>query len=171
VAKQFGLTKTLTINSRALGPRIGKSVQEVIQLAKAGNWELSSEGVRVGTTQLFDGEYEVSLQANSNEGTAAGVTSSGFVLLNLMVTEELEQEGVARDAIRHVQQARKDAGLDVSDRIHLSISTDQVTLTALKKHADVISEETLATELQLEEGQGVLQVGESGLIKIELSKQ
>ena len=171
VAKQFGLTKTLTINSRALGPRIGKSVQEVIQLAKAGNWELSSEGVRVGTTQLFDGEYEVSLQANSNEGTAAGVTSSGFVLLNLMVTEELEQEGVARDAIRHVQQARKDAGLDVSDRIHLSISTDQVTLTALKKHADFISEETLATELQLEEGQGVLQVGESGLIKIELSKQ
>jgi isoleucyl-tRNA synthetase len=88
-----------------------------------------------------------------------------------MVTEELEQEGVARDAIRHVQQARKDAGLDVSDRIHLSISTDQVTLTALKKHADFISEETLATELQLEEGQGVLQVGESGLIKIELSKQ
>jgi len=171
VAKQFGLTKTLTINSRALGPRIGKSVQEVIQLAKAGNWELSSEGVRVGTTQLFDGEYEVSLQANSNEGTAAGVTSSGFVLLNLMVTEELEQEGVARDAIRHVQQARKDAGLDVSDRIHLSISTDQVTLTALKKHADFISEETLATKLQLEEGQGVLQVGESGLIKIELSKQ
>ena len=171
VAKQFGLTKTLTINSRALGPRIGKSVQEVIQLAKAGNWELSSEGVRVGTTQLFDGEYEVSLQANSNEGTAAGVTSSGFVLLNLMVTEELEQEGVARDAIRHVQQARKDAGLDVSDRIHLSISTDHVTLTALKKHADFISEETLATELQLEEGQGVLQVGESGLIKIELSKQ
>jgi isoleucyl-tRNA synthetase len=171
VAKQFGLTKTLTINSRALGPRIGKSVQEVIQLAKAGNWELSSEGVRVGTTQLFDGEYEVSLQANSNEGTAAGVTSSGFVLLNLMVTEELEQEGVARDAIRHVQQARKDAGLDVSDRIHLSISTDQVTLTALKNHADFISEETLATELQLEEGQGVLQVGESGLIKIELSKQ
>jgi isoleucyl-tRNA synthetase len=171
VAKQFGLTKTLTINSRALGPRIGKSVQEVIQLAKADNWELSSEGVRVGTTQLFDGEYEVSLQANSNEGTAAGVTSSGFVLLNLMVTEELEQEGVARDAIRHVQQARKDAGLDVSDRIHLSISTDQVTLTALKKHADFISEETLATELQLEEGQGVLQVGESGLIKIELSKQ
>lgn len=171
VAKQFGLTKTLTINSRALGPRIGKSVQEVIQLAKAGNWELSSEGVRVGTTQLFDGEYEVSLQANSNEGTAAGVTSSGFVLLNLMVTEELEQEGVARDAIRHVQQARKDTGLDVSDRIHLSISTDKVTLTALKKHADFISEETLATELQLEEGQGVLQVGESGLIKIELSKQ
>jgi hypothetical protein len=41
----------------------------------------------------------------------------------------------------------------------------------LKKHADFISEETLATELQLEEGQGVLQVGESGLIKIELSKQ
>ncbi|CAB4550085.1 unannotated protein [freshwater metagenome] len=171
VAKQFGLTKTLTVNARALGPRLGKAVQDVIQQAKAGKWELSGQGVMVGTTELFKGEYEVALQANSSDGTAAGVTSNGFVLLNLVVTEELEQEGIARDSIRHVQQARKDAGLDVSDRISLTISSDPATLLALTKHSDLIGQETLATQLQLIEGVGSLPVGESAQIMIELSKQ
>ncbi|MFY8027271.1 MAG: isoleucine--tRNA ligase [Aquiluna sp.] len=171
VAKQFGLSKNLSVNARALGPRLGKAVQEVIQKAKAGNWKLVDGNVMVGDTVLYEGEFEITLQASSSEANAAGVTSTGFVLLNTTVTEELEQEGAARDAIRHIQQARKDAGLDVSDRIHLSLKADSQSKSALEKHAELIAEETLATKLQISEGEGALAIGEAGLIQIELAKQ
>ena len=171
VAKQFGLSKNLSVNARALGPRLGKAVQEVIQKAKAGNWKLVDGNVMVGDTVLYEGEFEIALQAISSEANAAGVTSTGFVLLNTTVTEELEQEGAARDAIRHIQQARKDAGLDVSDRIHLSLKADSKSKSALEKHAELIAEETLATKLEISEGEGALAVGEAGLIQIELAKQ
>ncbi|MEY3972366.1 MAG: hypothetical protein RLY84_759, partial [Actinomycetota bacterium] len=171
VAKQFGLTKTLSINARALGPRVGKAVQGIIQQAKAGNWQEVAGRVKVGDVELEEGEYEITLQAGSSEETAAGVTSTGFVLLNLKVTPELEQEGIARDAIRHIQQARKDAGLDVSDRIELKLWSDASTKDALTKHVDLISEETLATKVEIAEGEGSLAVGETGQIKIELAKQ
>ena len=171
VAKQFGLSKNLSVNARALGPRLGKAVQEVIQKAKAGNWKLVDGNVMVGDTVLYEGEFEIALQAISSEANAAGVTSTGFVLLNTTVTEELEQEGAARDAIRHIQQARKDAGLDVSDRIHLSLKADSKSKSALEKHAELIAEETLATKLEISEGEGALAVGETGLIQIELAKQ
>jgi len=171
VAKQFGLSKNLSVNARALGPRLGKAVQEVIQKTKAGNWKLVDGNVMVGDTVLYEGEFEITLQASSSEANAAGVTSTGFVLLNTTVTEELEQEGAARDAIRHIQQARKDAGLDVSDRIHLSLKADSKSKSALEKHAELIAEETLATKLEISEGEGALAIGEAGLIQIELAKQ
>lgn len=171
VAKQFGLTKTLSVNARALGPRVGKAVQGIIQQAKAGNWQEVAGRVKVGEVELEEGEYEITLQAGSSEETAAGVTSTGFVLLNLKVTPELEQEGIARDAIRHIQQARKDAGLDVSDRIQLKLWSDASTKEAITKHVDLISEETLATKVEISEGEGSLAVGEAGQIKIELAKQ
>jgi len=171
VAKQFGLTKTLTVNARALGPRLGKAVQEVIQKAKSGDWKVSDGKVLVGAVELEEGEYELTLQASSSESTAAGVTSGGFVLLDLEVTEELEQEGIARDAIRHIQQARKDKGLDVSDRITLNLYADPQTISAIQKHQQFVCEETLATEFSIAEGEGDLSVGESGLIRIELAKR
>ena len=171
VAKQFGLTKTLTVNARALGPRLGKAVQEVIQKAKSGDWKVSDGKVLVGAVELEEGEYELTLQASSSESTAAGVTSGGFVLLDLEVTEELEQEGIARDAIRHIQQARKDKGLDVSDRITLNLYANPQTISAIQKHQQFVCEETLATEFSIAEGEGDLSVGEGGLIRIELAKR
>ncbi len=171
VAKQFGLTKNLTINARELGPRLGRTVQEVIQQAKAGNWRLENDQVIVGEVRLETSEYELTLQATSSDGTSAGVTTSGFVLLNLTVTEELEQEGVARDAIRLIQQARKDSNLDVSDRISLKLTADAESHLALTKHEQMICVETLATSFTASIGDGEHSVGENGKIKIELAKQ
>jgi isoleucyl-tRNA synthetase len=101
-----------------------------------------------------------------------GVTSSGFVLLNTVLTPELEQEGVARDAVRLVQQARKDAGLDVSDRISLVLRSDEATIQAFAKHSEFISSETMATaiDLRVEEVSGELTVGYGMAIGIELEK-
>lgn len=70
--------------------------------------------------------------------------------LDLKLTSELRREGLAREIIRHVQQARKQAGLEVDDRIDLALDADGTDLDTLLKHgelADLIKHETLATKL------------------------
>jgi isoleucyl-tRNA synthetase len=113
----------------------------------------------------------VANQADVNQ--AVGITSTGCVLLNTVLTPELEAEGAARDAIRHIQQARKDAGLDVSDRISLTLRVDSSSLDALSTHAEFIASETLAVEFDVvaAEVSGELSIGDAGLIEIELSKK
>ena len=65
------------------------------------------------------------------------------------MTPELAAEGLARDVVRAVQQARKDAGLDVSDRISLTIGGSAETRAAVTAHRDLIARETLATSLEV----------------------
>jgi isoleucyl-tRNA synthetase len=173
VAGQYGLLKSLTVNARALGPRVGGDVQRIIREAKAGNWSQKGDLVLVDGTELFEGEFEVAMVANqADSDQAVGITSTGFVLLNTVLTPELEAEGAARDAIRHIQQARKDAGLDVSDRISLTIRCDAGSVAALEAHREFIANETLAVEFAIAAASvsGELSIGDSGLIEIELAK-
>ena len=69
--------------------------------------------------------------------------------LDLTITPELKSEGIAREVIRHIQTARKDAGLNIEDRIQLALMTDDAELKqAILDNQKVITDETLATELK-----------------------
>jgi isoleucyl-tRNA synthetase len=91
-------------------------------------------------------EYELVLETQGRpEGEAlAVVPSGGFVLLDTQTTPELEAEGMARDAIRVIQEARKNADLDVSDRIIVAVNVAPELVDALQAHAEFIASETLA---------------------------
>ncbi|MCU1564189.1 MAG: Isoleucyl-tRNA synthetase, partial [Arthrobacter sp.] len=71
----------------------------------------------------------------------------GFVVLNTEVTPELEAEGAARDLVRAIQQARKDAGLNVSDRIRTTVTAAQGIVDALLANAELVQTETLTVRL------------------------
>ncbi|TAL14906.1 isoleucine--tRNA ligase [Patescibacteria group bacterium] len=77
------------------------------------------------------------------------VFDGGDVSLDLYVTPELAREGLMREVVRHVQSARKDAGLNVDDRINLSLKTEDDDLQkAIVEHETTIADETLATHLR-----------------------
>jgi isoleucyl-tRNA synthetase len=158
--KDFGVVKQLTVNSRVAGPRLGKEVQQVIQAAKAGNWSEVNGVVTVGAFELIEGEYDLALVADvsETEDQIGILPGGGFVILDGLVTPELEAEGVARDLIRTVQQARKDAGLDVSDRIKLTVTGDEALLAATGTHKALVMSETLALELELVAGDSAVSV-------------
>ena len=80
--------------------------------------------VTAAGAELQPGEYELRLVAADPDSTAALPGSNGLIALDTTVTPELSAEGTARDVIRVIQQARKDAGLDVSDRIALTVGAD-----------------------------------------------
>ena len=155
---EFGVVKRLTVNSRAAGPRIGKAVQEVIQAAKAGDWSEVDGVVVVGGIALIESEYTLDLVANTaakldnSEDEATDhigiLPSGGFLILDGKVDAELAAEGLARDVVRAVQQARKDADFDVSDRIELTLTAAADVLAAVTTHAELVKSETLTLELK-----------------------
>ena len=118
------------MNPRRLGPRLGGQVQQVIRAVKAGAWERSDDGIVAAGVQLEPGEYELKLAAADPDSTSALPGNAGLIALDLQVSRELAAEGTARDVVRIVQQARRDAGLAVSDRIRLTIGTANTPGTA-----------------------------------------
>jgi isoleucyl-tRNA synthetase len=147
----YGISHRLTVNARALGPRLGKQVQQVIQAARAGDWSETDGVVSAGGVELQAGEYELVVEtAGRPEGEALAVLAGGgFVLLDTTTDDALEAEGLARDVVRAVQDTRKGAGFDVSDRIRLVLSfsheEDAAAVSAAFDVADVAGE-TLARE-------------------------
>lgn len=149
--ESFGITRRLSVNARALGPRVGKQVQQLIQAAKAGDWSVDGETVVVGGVELLTGEYDMALEAADPASAIAFLKTGGFVILDTVTTPELEAEGLARDVIRAIQDTRKAAGLDVSDRIELVVTGESVSdVEALVAFGDVIAGETLATRFAFE---------------------
>ncbi|MGO4535465.1 isoleucine--tRNA ligase [Leifsonia sp. 2MCAF36] len=156
-ASRYGITSKLTVNARAAGPRLGKQVQQVIQAARAGDWAEQNGVVTVGGIELADGEYDLVMETSGggDGGSAlALLTGGGFVLLDTETTPELEAEGLARDIIRAVQDTRKAAGLDVSDRIRLDLGfshEDDAAALHLATSVDIASE-TLALAVEVMSG-------------------
>lgn len=154
-ATSYGVEQKLTVNARAAGPRLGRDVQLAIKGSKSGDWSVAEDGtVTSGGLALVEGEYTLETVAGSAAGgTATGVLrSGGFVVLDTEVTPELAAEGLARDLVRQVQQARRDAGLDVSDRIALTVAGSADVQAAARTHEQLITGETLATSYDVVEG-------------------
>jgi isoleucyl-tRNA synthetase len=137
----------LAVNPRVLGPRIGGQVQQVIRAVKAGEWSQAGDGILAAGVQLEPGEYDLKLAAADQDSTSALPGNAGLIALDLRVTPELAAEGTARDVVRVVQQARRDAGLDVSDRIRLTVGADGAVADAVRAHAGFVAAETLAVDL------------------------
>jgi isoleucyl-tRNA synthetase len=146
--------QVLTVVPRALGPRVGKQVQQVIKAVKAGEWELVDGAPVAAGVTLREGEYELRMVAADVENSAPLAGGAGVVVLDTAVTPELHAEGLARDVIRVVQQARREAGLDVSDRITLTLGASSEVRAAVEAHREFVAGETLATSLAFEETAG-----------------
>jgi isoleucyl-tRNA synthetase len=142
-------TFELAVNPRQLGPRLGRQVQEVIRAVKAGAWTQSGDVVTAAGVDLQPGEYELKLVAADTGSTSALPDQAGLVRLDTEVTPELAAEGTARDVVRIVQQARRDAGLAVSDRIRLTVGAAGPLAASIAAHAEFIAAETLAVALDV----------------------
>jgi len=127
-------------------------VQTAIKGSKSGDWSVAEDGtVTAGGLELVEGEYTLETVAGTDDdATRIGMLPrAGFVVLDTTITPELAAEGLARDLVRAVQQARREADLDVSDRISLSITGSDAVLEAARAHEGLISRETLATSYEL----------------------
>ncbi len=146
-------------NFRGLGPKVGKLLPKLKavlgnadgralldELTSKGSISLSLDGTPI---ELDSNDVEIRLKAK--EGWAAAQGKACVVVLATELTDELIAEGIARDAIRLIQDQRKKQACNFTDRIRVTIGSDkQDILAALKKFEATIVAETLATELVLQ---------------------
>ena len=137
----------LKVNARALGPRLGGEMKTVLAAAKKGEWQSVDGGVEVAGHRLEDAEYDLTLTPKEGVACHALPGNDAIVVLDLELTPELVEEGMARDVIRVIQQARKEAGLHVADRIDLHLGLDGEWQAAVDRFRADVSEATLATSL------------------------
>ena len=140
--------RKLAVNARAAGPRLGKQVQQVIGAAKKGDWSVDGDVVTVGGVTLVEGEYTLELVASGSGTDVIGMLrSGGFVSLDTVLNDELITAGWVNDLLRLIQQARKDAGFDVSDRISLALQVPDQLWAAVDARRDQVMAETLALSI------------------------
>jgi isoleucyl-tRNA synthetase len=163
----------IAVNARVAGPRLGKQVQDVIKAVKAGQWSLTPEGrVQAAGVELLESEFERRVVSRDAGAAAELPGHAGFVVLDTNVTPELAQEGMARDVIRAVQQARRDAGLDVSDRIRLTLGGKDDVLAAARAWESLLASETLAREVLYGNGADgfTCKVGDNAEVRVLVEK-
>ncbi|WP_313673084.1 isoleucine--tRNA ligase [Mycolicibacterium sp.] len=157
----------LTVNARAAGPRLGKSVQDAIKAVKAGQGVLNPDGtLSAGEVVLLEDEYESKLVAADPDCTAALPGGAGLVVLDDTVTDELEAEGWAKDRIRELQDLRKSTGLDVSDRITVVMAVPDTHADWARAHRDLIAREILATSFDFQEPTDPVEIGDGVRVAI-----
>ena len=148
------LVKQIKPNFKALGPRFGKDMglvskeiqnltkEQINLFDKKGNLDIVIAGNTVTLTledvEISSQDIEGWLVANSN-----GIT----VALDITISEELKQEGIARELVNRIQNIRKDSGFEVTDKIKVQLKRDGILETAILKNEEYIKSETLTSDL------------------------
>jgi isoleucyl-tRNA synthetase len=151
------LTKKIKPNFRELGKIYGKQMQafaaEIGKMSQADINQLEREGefvVHVNGTASKLTLKDVEISSEDIAGWSVAKDGNVTVALDITVTEELREEGIARDLVNRIQNIRKDKGLEVQDKIKVFIQQgDKAVDMAIRKHAAYISGETQATVLEL----------------------
>jgi len=146
--------KTATANFKVIGPKFGKMVNAVARRIK----EMSSaEAVQLDQTGTFSTEIngtpitltreDVAIAAQSIEGWLVESGGGFTVALDTTLTPELINEGLAREFVNRVQNMRKDAGFEVTDRIRIHFEASSRVAEAVQRLSDYVKSETLATQM------------------------
>jgi isoleucyl-tRNA synthetase len=147
-------------NYRSLGPRFGKRMPQVaaaVEALDAGHVAaVLSDGGEIGIaidgSDHSLGPDDVTLALQPLEGYEVEAEAGHAVALQLELDEELRREGLAREIVHAVQIARKDAGLDITDRIELTLGGDEELIEAARAHQDYLAGEVLATSVSYGDG-------------------
>jgi isoleucyl-tRNA synthetase len=149
-------------NYRALGPRFGKNMPQVAAAVEALDAahvaEVIAEGGEIGVaidgTDHTLGPDDVTLALQPLEGYEVEAEAGHAVALQLELDDELRREGLAREIVHAVQNARKAAGLEITDRIDLTLTGDPDLLAAAQAHEDYLAGEVLATTVSYDGADG-----------------
>lgn len=148
----------LQINFKKVGAKFGAKMKEISQGAKQGNWErISDNSIKIGDVTLEDDDFEIKLIAKDKESSATLASNDCVIKLDIEITKELEEEGIARDIIRTIQQNRKAADFDVSDHIKVIFySKNQQLVDVIRSHGQHIKEQTLANNIEVAADENLL---------------
>ncbi len=147
------IKKKIKPNFKLLGAKVGKDMKEVAaEIATFGQEEISNlekEGtytLKTGSHQLLISEVEII--ADDIPGWLVNVMGTLTVALDVNITEELRQEGIAREFVNRIQNLRKDKGFEVTDRINVVVAENEFIKGSINNNLNYICAEILANKLE-----------------------
>ncbi len=150
------IKKKIKPNFKTLGPKYGKIMKQIAaavnQFDQATISTIESNGeyeLVVGDEKVMLALEDVEIQTEDIPGWTVATEGQMTIALDINVTEELRQEGIAREFINKIQNLRKESNFEVTDRINLSIEKNEAFEEALKNHREYICSQTLADALTL----------------------
>jgi isoleucyl-tRNA synthetase len=148
------IVKKIKPNFKVLGPKYGKNMRFVAaELQKLSNEEIAAIEKDGSIKINVDGKEEtisldeVEISTQDIAGWLVANQGNLTVALDVTITDELKNEGIARELVNRVQNIRKDSGFEVTDRIRLFLKKDGIIENAIKDNAEYIKNETLTNEL------------------------
>jgi isoleucyl-tRNA synthetase len=148
------LVKSIKPNFKTIGPKYGKLMKAISQLvATFGQEEIASIEKNQGWQGTIENDavhldlVDFEIVAQDIPGWLVATEGGLTVALDITLTDELRAEGIAREVVNRVQNLRKDSGLDVTDRIKLTIDTTALIQQAVETNMTYICNEVLANEI------------------------
>ena len=161
VEGQGVLVKKVKCNFRTMGKKFGKlmkgvaaqmdalSQEQIAQLEKEGTIAINVEGQDL-TVEAAD----VDIISEDIPGWLMGNEGNLTVALDITLTDELRNEGMARELVNRIQNIRKKSGLEITDRIHVQIESNDAATKAVEAFGDYIARQVLADDIKLEANEG-----------------
>ncbi len=151
---QFAENK-LQINFKKIGAKFGSKIKEITNAIKEGNWQkINDTTIQIAGVELVDDDFELKLTTKNIDEKKFAIlplpSNDYLVLLTIEITKELEDEGIARDIVRAIQQNRKDANLEITNHINLEIfSSNQRILEVAQAFETYIKHQVLAENIKI----------------------
>ena len=146
-------------NFKEVGKIFGKNIKEFSdKLLELSNEDINKlENNETIKMSIDNTTYDITkdmvdIRISSKEGFKAMVVGNNFVILNTVITKELENEGLARETISKVQQLRKTMNFDITDRINMYIDATSEYKENIKDYLDMIKDETLTIDVYDKDG-------------------
>ncbi len=139
--------REIVLDASRVGPRLGPKMKDVMKAVRTGDVDIRDDGLLVAAGEEIAAD-EFTLRIIAEEGHACMSDGGLFACLDLTVNRELELEGLARDIVRVVQNARKEADLVPDERILLGLGVGGDLREAVDAHTSLIMNEVLAVELK-----------------------
>jgi isoleucyl-tRNA synthetase len=131
-----------------IGARLGGALKEIIPAVKRGDYKIDGDKLVVGEYVLNSDEFENRLTIKDGVSGSALSDNTAVVVLNTELNSELIREGLVNEVLRFIQDSRKVAGLDVSDRIKLTYTADVALADAIESFRKRIMHDALIVEME-----------------------
>lgn len=171
------LVKQIKPNFKTIGPKYGKQMKGIAKMV--GSWgqdEIQAVEQNEGWTGEVDGEKieltlsDFEINAKDIPGWLVATDGPLTVALDITLTDELKEEGIARELVNRIQNMRKDSGLDVTDRIAIHYKADEEITKAIATNSQYISDEVLADQIVEQDNGGESFDLDEGQVTISIKK-
>ena len=179
------ITKKIKPNFKTLGKKYGKLMKEISSVFRTISQKeiaaIETAGINGENYNLALSSTEVALEPNDYEvisedmpGWLVATEGKLTIALDISVTEELKNEGIARELINRIQNLRKDSGFEVTDKIYVVIENKEGVTEAIKNFGDYVASQTLALDIKISdnvEGGSEVEWTDGDNIKIHVSRK